>query len=161
MPANSVSTDGYVHVTVSLAPWVIDYTMNLISYKIPVDYPQNKIDDSQMVNIYNRSEMSLSCSVAIFKANAQRMNNGDVIVYVETEHMDANFEHLAVSKDNTIYMPQKNTWFNVVPYPANNYSSRFIIPADKVGANGDLYFSIYIDIPIGITKVINAKLPVD
>lgn len=166
LSADSVSSDGYVYIRFGFdpvgAPSGQGYIIDMAKFKIPVDYDTYKVinDDYKALSLGEQYTSAFSAQLAVFDAKATRLsdNTVEVIINIDNSNTSLWFNHLATSKDGDIFIPQKDTWYNLGSGSQNNKSYRFVLPEKNVSSDGYVYLGVYFNLPFGMHNVGKLKL---
>lgn len=166
LPANSVSSDGYIYLKFSRVPEDHIELLDDINYKIPVNYDKNKVINSDFRTLTPDEIFygSISADIFVFTANAIRLANNDIEINVNIQNCNTALllKHLATSKDEDIYLPQKDNFYNLDFGVQNDKTYSFTVPANSVSTDGYIYFEVYLNSPsYGLYKLENIKLKIN
>lgn len=151
LAADSVSTDGYVYLKFAIAPEGIDYMVNIVDYKIPVDYDSNKVVSARYLTLGVGQQITPSASASYinFDAKAMRLADSTVEVFINLHFSNTSlwFNHDATGADGGIFIPQKDTWYHLGSGTQENKAYRFILPENSVSSDGYVYLDVCFDLP--------------
>lgn len=163
LPANTVSSDGYVYLKVAIAPIDSDLLYTPIEYKIPVDYDNYNTAKNSPNTLETGVEYTatFSAQIAIFEAKATKQADNSVEIFINLKMNNTNlwFKHSATSKDGDIYIPQKDTWYFLTSDREDDTAYRFILPESSISTDGYIYLSAQFDLPFGMYNAGSFKLP--
>lgn len=164
LPANTISSDGYIYLKVAVAPEGVNQIYTPIEYKIPVDYDNYNTAKNSPYTLEVGVEYSASFSaqLAVFDAKATKQADNSIEVFINLKMNNTNlwFKHSATSRDGDIYIPQKDTWYFLTSNIENDTAYRFILPESSVSADGYIYLSAQFDLPFGMYNAGSFKLPI-
>ena len=162
---DSVSSDGYVYLRFAIAPEGVDYILFITDYKIPVDYDTYKVtnDDYKTLAPDEKYSASLIVELAVFDVKATRLadNTVEVVINIDNASAPLWFNHKATSIDEDIFIPQKDTWYNLGSGSQTNKSYRFILPEKNVSSDGYVYLNVCFELPLEMYNVGKIKLNIN
>lgn len=139
--------------------------VNIVDYMIPVDYESNKVvsDSYYALAVGEETYVAFSAQLARFDAKATRLADNTVEVFINVYQSNYSlwFNHNATSRDEDIFIPQKDTWYFLGSESQDLKSYRFVLPENNVSSDGYVYLSICFNLPFGMHNVGKIKLAIN